>query len=529
MNKLEKLKNELARGSLSRRDFLQRSAALGAGIAVPGLGLSGLANAAPKKGGTLRFGIGHGATTDGLNPGAFTHGMDTALSFSVHGHVTEIDAAGNLQGGIAESWSASEDASEWTFKLRPDITFHSGKTLTPDDVIASINHHRKEGTTSAAAPLVTEVADITADGANAVLFKLKAGNADFPYTLSDYHFPIGPSADGEVDWGSGDGVGSYKIEKYEPGVKLSLSRNPNHWDGENRGHFDAIEVSIIIDPNARTSAMVAGNVDAIDKVDLKTAALLGRKPDININSVSGTQHYTFVMASNKDPYTDMNVRQALKYAVNREELVEKILHGYGSVGNDHPIGSGQRFYNKDLAQTPYDPDKAKWHLKEAGLDSLKIDLSSSDAAFGGAVDAAILYQNSASAAGIEIKVVREPNDGYWSDVWMKKPFSAAYWSGRPVEDAMFATAYQTGASWNDSFWSSARFDELLLAARAELNEEKRREMYYEMQAIVNQEGGVVIPMFASYVFATTSKIGHGDLASNWDVDGQRWAERWWFA
>jgi peptide/nickel transport system substrate-binding protein len=286
----------------------------------------------------------------------------------------------------------------------------------------------------------------------------------------------------------------------------------------------------LVDTNARTTALLSGDVDAIDRVDLKTINHLKRAPGINVHSVAGNQHYTFAMSCSKEPFTDVNVRLALKHAINRQEIIDKVLQGYGVIGNDHPIGQGQRFYNGDLAQTPYDPDKAKWYLKEAGLESLKVDLSASDAAYGGAVDAAVLYQSAASAAGIEVNVIREPNDGYWSDVWMKKPFSAVYWSGRPVEDAMLATAYQSGAAWNDTFWSNARFDELLLAARAELDVDKRKQMYYEMQAIVNQDGGAIIPMFASYVFATTDKVAFGDqFGTNWDVDGERWAERWWFA
>jgi peptide/nickel transport system substrate-binding protein len=182
MTKLEILETQFARGALSRREFLLRSAAIGAGIAVPGLGYSAMARAAPKKGGTLRFGIGHGATTDGLDPGKFTNGLDIVLSFSIHGHLIEIDNKTNLHPGVAESWSASDDASQWTFNLRPGITFHSGKTLTADDVVASINHHRGEGSSSAAAPLVTEIEDIRAEGASTVVFKLKAGNADFPFT-----------------------------------------------------------------------------------------------------------------------------------------------------------------------------------------------------------------------------------------------------------------------------------------------------------------------------------------------------------
>src|SRR5690606_24155168 len=128
--------------------------------------------------------------------------------------------------------------------------------------------------------------------------------------------------------------------------------------------------------------------------------------------------------------------------------------------------------------------KAKFYLKEAGLDSLSVKLSSADAAYAGAVNAAVLFQNSAKSAGINIEVNRVPNDGYWSDVWMKHPFSAVYWGGRPVEDAMLSTAYASGAAWNDTHWDYARFNELLVAARAELDAPQRREMYYEMQAIL---------------------------------------------
>ncbi|MGI9483427.1 MAG: hypothetical protein ACR2OR_13830 [Hyphomicrobiales bacterium] len=93
---------------------------------------------------------------------------------------------------------------------------------------------------------------------------------------------------------------------------------------------------------------------------------------------------------------------------------------------------------------------------------------------------------------------------------------------------MFSTAYAKGASWNDTFWDNDRFNELLLAARPELDSNKRREMYYEMQQIVSMDGGVVVPMYPSHVFAANKSVSHGDLASNWDMDGCRLLERWWF-
>ncbi|MGR3323548.1 MAG: ABC transporter substrate-binding protein [Pseudooceanicola sp.] len=517
--------HKLIRPAMSRRAFMGTTAGA---AAVLGAGLMPrAAMAQPKRGGTLRVGKGHGQTSDTLDPGTIINGYTIALSYGINGFLTGFGTDGSIEPEVAESWEASPDAKTWRFKLRPGVTFHSGKSVTPEDVIASVNHHRGEKSTSAAKPLVESITDISVDG-DTVVFELEAGNADFPAVFTDYHIAIKP-ADGEgIDWRSGDGCGPYKLVDFDPGVRSRLERFENDWN-DNRGWFDAIEYLVILDPNARTTALVSGDVDAIDKVELKTAGLLSRRPNLNIHSVAGNQHYTFAMLTNQDPFTDVNVRLALKHAINREELVEKILFGYGSVGNDHPIGQGQRFYNDQLEQTSYDPDRAKFHLKEAGLDSLSVSLSAADAAFPGAVDAAILFQNAAAAAGIEVNVNRVPNDGYWGDVWMKHPFSAVYWGGRPVEDAMLTTAYASGAAWNDTFWENERFNDLLVKARAELDEDLRRDMYFEMQEILNQDGGAIIPMFANYVFATTDKVATGEFSSHWDMDGERWMERWWFA
>ncbi len=510
---------------LTRRRFLGTTAAT---VAVAGLIGPNPARAERKRGGTFRMARGHGQTTDTLNPGTFENGFTTGLSFGYNGYLTGVTADGSVEPQLAESWQASDDAKVWRFKLRSGATFHSGKSVTADDVIASIRFHTGKDSTSAAKPLLEFITDISADG-DTVVFTLNAGSADLPFTFTDYHLPILPAKDGSIDWQSGDGAGPYKLVEFKPGVSATLERNKNDWDS-NRGYFDRIECLSVIDLNARTTALISGDVHAIDKLDLKTVGLMARRPDLSIHSVAGNQHYTFAMSTNKDPYTDRNIRLALKHAINREEMVEKILFGYGSVGNDHPIGPGQQYFNTELAQTTYDPDKARFYLKEAGVDSLKVALSASDAAFAGAVDAAVLFQNSARPAGIDLEVNRVPNDGYWSDVWMKDPFSAVYWGGRPVEDAMFTTAYSSGAAWNDTFWENARFNELLVAARAELDTDRRRAMYWEMQEILNQDGGAIVPMFANYVFATRPEVVTSEkFATNWEADGERWMERWSFA
>lgn len=514
----------LSSGRMNRRGFMTTTA--GAALAA---GLPLRAMAQPKRGGHVRVAIGHGQTTDTLNPGTYSNSFTASLAFTIHGHLTEVAQDGTLIPELAESWEASDDATVWRFKVRPGVTFHSGKTLDATDVANSINFHRGEGSTSAAGPLVAPITDITTEGADTVIFTLDGGNADFPYILSDYHLVICKAKDDSIDWESGDGCGSYVLKDFNAGVSYAVERHAGHWR-DDVAWFDSAEVIAIVDQNARTTALVSGDVQVADRLDLKTVGLLARRPDIQINSVAGTQHYTFAMDTRADPFSNKDVRLALKYGIDRAELVEKILFGYGSIGNDHPIGPGQRYHNAGLEQKAFDPDKAKFHLKQAGLDSLDVKLSAADAAFVGAVDAAVLYQSSAAKAGINLTPVREPNDGYWSDVWMKKPFCAVYWSGRPVEDQMFSTAYQCGAAWNDSFWCNDRFEELMLKARSELDEAKRREMYHEMQAICSDDGGVVVPMFANYVFGNSTAVGHTEqLGSNLDVDGMRFIERWWMA
>ena len=529
MLKTTQLDKLLKDKSISRREFIRRSSLLGAASMAPGLFMASAASASPKKGGHFKFGMGAGSTTDTLDPAHFTDGHMQTVGGAIYNLLVEINNNNEPIPELAESWEASPDARVWTIKLRKGVQFHNGKTMTSADVIASIEHHRGEESKSAAKPLLNPIVSMKADGDNVVIFELDGSNADFPFILSDYHMPILSAENGVVDVTTGNGTGGYVLNKFDPGISTSFKRNPNYWK-EGRAHFDSAEIIAIIDVTARTNAMTTGEIHAMDRCDLKTVHLLKRNKNLRVTQVNGNQHYTIPMHSDVAPFNDNNIRLALKHAIDREALLETVLRGYGAVGNDHPIGFANRYHASDLEQRTYDPDKAKYYLKQAGMDSFKVDLSSSESAFSGAVDSAVLYKEHAAKAGIDINVVREPNDGYWSDIWLKKPWCFSFWGGRPTEDLMFSTAYKTGADWNESHFSNAHFDELLIQARAELDDEKRRGMYVEMQQLVRDTGGSVIPMFASYVSAASTEIDQGEkIASNMDNDGVRCIERWSFA
>lgn len=527
------MQKALARGELTRRGFV--AAALGAGVASSTVfgHVKSVEAATPKKGGRFKQALTGGGSGDTLDPAQILDSYMINVSFGMlRNNLTEIGSDGQLTGELAETWEATPDAATWTFKLRQGVEFHNGKSLEAADVVASLNHHRGEDSDSAASGIVSNITDIKADGKDTVVFTLSGGSADFPFLMSDYHLGICPAnADGSIDWQSGIGTGGYSLDSFDPGVRTVVKRNPNYWK-EGRAHFDEVESLFVADANARTTGLQTGELDCITNLDLNTVSLMRALPTIQVFETFGNKHATMPMHCNVAPFDNADVRLALKYAIDRNEFVEKLLQGLGEVGNDHPIGPANvyRATNEELPQRQYDPEKAKHHLKKAGMENLSVDFHVADTAFEGAVNGAQLYAETAKAAGININVVREPDDGYWSNVWLKKAFSGSYWGGRPTEDWMFSQVYSSGADWNETFWDNGRFNELLVQARAELDATRRREMYVEMQTLCSNDGGALVPIFMAYTHAASKKIQLPDvMASNWELDGHKNAERWWFA
>ena len=529
MKRLDELKKQVSRGGLSRREFMQRAAALGVAAGTSSAMFSSAARAStPKFGGHARVGWHGGSTTDSLDPIQLTSEFTGMLFYTVGSQLTEIKPDGQLGPELAETFEPNADATEWTFDLRKGVEFHNGKTLDADDVIMSIDRHRGEDSQSPTKVIAETISGMRKDGPNRVIFTLQEGNADFPVSLSAQTFCILPVVDGKVQ--PGIGTGGYSLEAWDPGVRASFKRHPNYFK-DDRAFFDSADITVVADATSRQNGLVTGEFDIIDYVPAKTADLLAKKEGIEVLNTPGTLHYTFPMRVDMAPFKDNNdLRLALKHAFNREEALKTILRGYGALGNDHPISPANRYYDPDVPQRPYDPDKAKFHLKKAGMEGFKHELSGSEGLYAGCMDMILLYKEHAAKAGIEIVPNRMPSDGYWSDVWLKHPWSASYWSGRPTEDWMFTQAYGAESNWNETHWKHEGFNKLLREARAELDQAKRREMYGEMQRLCRDEGGAVIPLFASHISATSSKVAHADqVAGNWEMDGYKYLERWWFA
>jgi len=376
MTTLEQLKTKLAKGKISRRGFMEGALALGTTVAAAEM-MMGEALAAPSKGGTYKQALTGGATSDSMDPAKILDSYMINTSSQLRNNLTEIGPDNQLRPELAESWEASADAATWTFKLRQGVEFTNGKSLEAQDVVDTFQHHLKPDSGSAASGIIGNITGVKADGKDTVVFTLSGGSADFPFIVSDYHLPICPSkGDGTIDWESGAGTGGYKVVSFEPGVNTVVERNPNYWK-ENAAYFDSIENLFIADATARTSGVMGGSIHSMSNLDLKTAGLLEKNPNVKVFPTYGNKHATMPMLCDTAPYTDNNVRLAVKHAIDREQLVKTILRGYGEAGNDHPIGPANiyRATAEELPQRAYDPDKTKHYLKQAGMDTLKIEYS----------------------------------------------------------------------------------------------------------------------------------------------------------
>ncbi|CAH0342222.1 ABC transporter substrate-binding protein [Rhizobium sp. CECT 9324] len=492
-------------GGINRRGFLGGTTALGLAAGFGGSLLlpNGARAQEPKRGGHLKMGLKGGAATDTLDPATYSASVLFVVGHLWGDTLVESDPkTGAALPSIATSWEPSADASVWTFKIRSDIAFHDGSKMTVADIIATLKRHSDANSKSGALGLMSSIKTIEEKAGDLVL-TLTEGNADLPLMLTDYHLIIQPG--GGVDNPTAAiGTGPYKLKSFEAGVRATFEKNPEDWRAD-RGYVDSIEIIVMNDATARIAALSSGQVHFINNIDPKTVPLLKRAPKVEIIRNAGKGFYSFLMHCDTAPFDNNDLRLALKYSIDRQEILDRVLGGYGTIGNDYPVNSAYALAPEGIEQRSYDPDKAAFHFKKSGHDR-PILLRTSDAAFAGAVDAAVLYQESAKKAGIELQVQREPEDGYWTNVWNVQPFCASYWGGRPTQDSRYSTSYLSTAEWNDTHFKREDFDKLLLQARSELDDAKRREMYHTMAVLVRDEGGLILPVFNDYIMAASTSL-----------------------
>ena len=464
-----------------------------------------LFSAAPVAAETLRLahelGYGGAESVDPISPNRFY-----PLTQLLYSRLVRQDEAGAIVPDLATEWTSSADATVWTFRLRPGVTFHNGDAFTADDVVFSLMRAVNPTIDSPVRAGLDLIKSVRAVDASTVEVTLKSAHADFPVLLADYRVRILDAKSCNNDQTklceNGIGTGPFKLVKLDAVGTTSLARFDGYWAGP--AGVDSVDVIAIADHQAQVAALQAGQIDMVLRVDRQELPLFAANPAFTVQNVKTGGWVGLAMRADTAPYTDARVRRALRIFADRDAM-GKLVFGEGgyTVTCDNPVWAGDQ-YRADLT-CPADIASAKSLLAEAGYpNGIDVKLYVSDIA-AGAVRLVEVYQAQAKAAGINVEIVSTPADGYWNNVWMKEGFVATTWSQRPA-DQILNEAYRRTAAWNETFWKDAGFDALLDKARQDLNAESRKETYIAAQKQLFDEGGAFIPFHINETRVLSSRL-----------------------
>ncbi|MEM9220930.1 MAG: ABC transporter substrate-binding protein [Pseudomonadota bacterium] len=493
--------------TISRRGVVIGMAA--AGLA-PGIGLAKAAT--PKDGGTLK--ISHSTRIATLNPLTLSGPAEYPCIDMLYSGLTRIGADNLPRPDLAESWEADPDARGFTFKLRPGVTFHDGSPCTAEDVKATYERILDPDQAASARSVLDMIESIEAVDDVTVRFNLGIPYADFPFSTGHANARIlsraalaGPPEALETQ---ANGTGPFKLDSYDSAQVTRLVKSDSYFQ-TGKPYLDAVEMHLFPDLAAETANFLSGNMDVMLVVQQADYARIADSAGVEAQRVPSGRYVNVVMRYDVKPWDDVRVRKALALSVDRQLLVDIVLEGLGRPAYDN-ILSPEFQYAIDTPTVSYDPAAAKALLAEAGYpDGIDLTLGASNRP---AIRAqvAVAIKQMAEPAGFRIEVETMPHDTYLANVWRKGGFYMAYWGMQPTEDATFNLLLTSNASYEDTGWNSARFDELVEKGRATVDDGERAKIYAEAQQLILDEIPYVIPFFEDVLTASRDGVHEWSVA-----------------
>lgn len=464
-------------------------AACGGGSGGSGGGSTG---GAQKSGGTLVHGATGGSSKDTLDPHSPVTAVDIARVNNLYEPLLFWDDNYEIAPAVAESITPSADAKTWTIKLRDGVTFHNGKTVTPEDVIFTINRvANPKAPTSAGGTLATilDFNQIKKLDATTIQLKLKTPYAILPYLFAEYTLGIIPT---DFDVKNPVGTGAFKYKSFTPGSNSSFDRYDDYWG--QKAFVDTLQIQDFADSNAQVSALQAGQVQTIDNLPYNLIDTLKSQGGKALIAEAGAW-VPFTMRVDQAPFSDVRVRQAMRLICDRQQMIDQALSGYGSLGNDlyAPFDTA---YASDLPQRVQDIDQAKSLLKAAGQDGLQVQLFTGDDIGSVAPATAALFVQQAKLAGVDVQVVKK--NPFYGDDYLSYTFAQDFWNTRNYIPQAAVCALK-GATYNETHFDNPQFAGLIASAQAQTDEAKRTSLLQQAQEIEYNTGGYIIWGFRKQV------------------------------
>jgi peptide/nickel transport system substrate-binding protein len=520
--------DEVLAGEMNRGELLRRAGTFGVGASIVGtllaaLGEAPLAFAAPethKVGGRIRVGI-IPPPAHGLDPHTYMDQGSLETGGIAGEFLTRATGSLTLLPELATSWKPNADASKWTFKLRPNVKFQTGQTMTADDVVATFKRLTGDPTSQALSAFkgvlsptgVVKVDDLT------VAFNLDSPTASFPYLTSSttYQAIILP-ANYQVGTfeKTPQTTGGFKLTSYTPGVGAKYDRNPTWWGGHTP--LDGVDVTYYTDAAAVDAALLGGSLDLIGQIQLATDRPLFDNPKVQLFTAKGATHREVCMRVDAhNPLSKWQVRQAIALTLDRPAIVKTLFKGLADIGNDSPFAPVYPSTDKTVPQRHKDIKLAKQLMAAAGYaKGFSITLTTEQT--GEIPQLAQIIQRSVKAIGINMTLniltstayfagsQTGPPSGWGTTPWLNAPMNITDWGHRAVPNVYLVSAFETGGVWNAAHYANKRFDSLAKSYLGAISLKDQRKYSHQLETILLHDTPVIFPYFYYYIAAGSKNV-----------------------
>ena len=486
-------------------------------LTLTGCGGGSTQSSQSKTGGNISVGLQADVVT--LDPLKSSALVDRQVMLNMYDTLVSVDANNKIVPDLATSWSYPSP-TQLAFTLRTDVKFQDGTPFNADAVVFNIQRILSTPSSPRYSELA-QVKSVVAQDASHVVFNLKKPFSPLLATLSDRSgMMLSPTAVKKLGANLANaptnaGSGPFMFSQWVKSDHLTLTRNPHYWQKDSKGvalpYLASIRYRPITSGNVEYSNLQTGAINVADGVDPNDVANAKSNPDLVYKQIPGLSFYGFMLNTKMAPFNDPNVRRAVEWGVNRQEILSTALKGIGVVSQG-PIPPTSWAYDSHFAPYSYDIGKAKAALTQSGKSNVTFTML---IASGSPLNSQIaqLIQSELQPAGITMNIKQETFATLLDDTDSHN-FQAAFlgWSGRPDPDGNIYSYFHTGGGNNNMQYSNPQVDSLLEAARATTDQSQRTTDYQQAQQIIMQDASYVFIYHGVSVQATTTNIKNFTLS-----------------
>lgn len=428
-----------------------------------------------------------------LDPAFAIDRPEYSVTSWVYDNLVQLDHELNVKPSIALDWTSNKRADVWKFRLRKDAKFSNGRRVVSDDVAFSLRRLLDKKIGSPGRSQLAVIQRVESPDNETVVLTLTGPYAELPALMATQWARIVAKEGVNGLKTKPLGSGPYEFNEYVPQSHVSVRVRDDYWDSD-AGRAKEIIQRTIPDNVAQLNALESGDVHIVADVPVALYDRVSKGKGLRIEQSSAAQWFPMVMRVDKAPFDDPLVREALKWCVDRQQLIDGPLEGHGVLGNDQPVPPSSQYY-ADIKPKEQDIGRAKQLLAKAGMSDgfSHTIVASTDTPL--RADVAVAIKQMVQKAGVTFDVKTVDPNTYLNRVYKKGSLYIGQWGQAYPLDSLLTPHFASDASLNEYRYSNKSLDKALMAARAAVDERRRKELYGDVQRIIGESGPILIPFF----------------------------------